>query len=64
MQINLQADEASIWIICWICSMIIVCSITFSVLHYNIRATELYTKGGYEEVSDKGTSIIYWRKAK
>ena len=45
------------------CITCILCFVAFSVWQYNIKAVEYYTKGNYEEVSDVGTAIIYWRKA-
>jgi len=61
---NIYINDSSLVAIIIICIMIITCSITFSIWHYNIKAVEFFTANNYEEVSDKGTSTIYWRKAK
>jgi len=64
MKLDININDNSLFTIGIICIMIVLCTITFSIWHYNIKAVEFFTSNNYEEIAEKGNSITYWRKVK
>lgn len=59
---KLDINENSLWAVVFICIAIAVISITFALWNYNVTAVKCYTENNYEQISDKGTNRLYWRK--
>ena len=64
MKLDININDNSLFTICIICIMIVLCTITFSIWSYNVKAVEFFTLHNYEEIVEKGSSIAYWRKIK
>ena len=62
LEINISDNTLfSIGIVGLVCVLI---TLIIAIWQYNTYVVEKYTLHGYEEISDKGTGLVYWRKAK
>lgn len=61
---EIKLNDSTVIAVAWICSITFLCLLTVAIWKYNENTVKMYTQSGYEEVSDKGTSMVYWRKAR
>ena len=61
---RIDINNNGLWLGFWLCLTVIIIIITFCIWNYNVKANYNYTKNGYNQVSNIGSTIKYWKKIK